>query len=138
MIAWHHQFTVNLIANHFYTILQADIVHLHQLGLSPHTSCGVMRIAKQENGSLLIGTLGLKVLPVHLKGIAYALQCGFKHLAAVVTDRREETIVIGRQNQHFFTWHSEGLDSHTHGRNNTCGIEYFFAMDCPIVATLEP
>ena len=46
LIARHNEFAVDLVAYHLYTVFHADIVHALEFSLGPHTTTGVMRIAK--------------------------------------------------------------------------------------------
>ena len=71
-----------------------------------------MRVAEQEDCRLFIGTFRGEIVPIHLKSISYTLERRLQHLAAVIADGREETVVIGRQDQHFLAWHRECLDGY--------------------------
>ena len=138
MVARHHELTVNFITHHLNAILQTDLVHLFQFLTSPYATCGVMRIAEQEYGSLLIGTFGLEIFPIYFERVIHTLQSRLKHFTAVITDGGEETVIIRGKNQHFFARHRKSLDSYRHSRNNTCRIEDLFALDSPVMATTEP
>ena len=65
-------------------------------------------------------------------------QHALNDLTTIVFDAGEETVIVGRQNQHFLTGHGEGFDGHRHGRHDTYGVEHPLALDPPLVATLEP
>ena len=122
----------------------ADGVHALQFLGRPHTTRGVVRVAEQEDGRLLVGTFRLEVGPVdrEYRGCGGTgvrrYETGLQHLAAVVADGGEEAVVVGRQDEHLLAGHRQRLDGHRHGRHDTRGIKDFLATDGPLVATLEP
>ena len=48
-------------------MLFTDVGHALQLFPAPHATSGIVRVAEQEDGGLLVGTGCLKVLPVDFK-----------------------------------------------------------------------
>ena len=113
-----------LIANDADVVTPTDVAHALQLIAMPDTTCRVMRITKQEDGGLLVGTAHLEVCPVHLKAVVAVteLQHAFADLTATVTDATEKTIVVGAEHDNFLASHREGLQGTRHGRNNTDSI----------------
>ena len=129
---------MNLIAHHLHTILHTDVIHPREFGFRPDSSTGVMRVAEQEDCRLFIGTFRGEIGPIHLKSISYPLESRLQHLTTIVADRREETVVIWRQDQHFLTRHRECLDGYRHRWHHTSGIEDLLTANGPLMAATEP
>ena len=74
-----------------------------------------MGITKKKDGGLLVCTSLLKVFPVYLKNqflcVAAWSQHTLRHFTTVISDRREETIIVRRENKHFLSGHGQSLDS---------------------------
>ena len=105
-VAGHDEFTVNLVAHHFHIVLHANIVHMFQFFLCPYTSSRIMGVAEQEDGSFLIGTFLFKIFEIYLKAVVTGKpQHALKDLAAVVSNRGEEAIIVWRQDEHFLARH---------------------------------
>ena len=102
---------MNFIADNADMVTLADIAHALQLVTMPHTTCGVMRIAKQENGGLLVGTPCLEICPVNLETVAAAteLQYTLADLTTAVADAAEETVVVGTEHDNFLASHRPRL-----------------------------
>ena len=70
----HDEFTVNLVAHHLDVMRHADGVHVFQFGFCPYPTCGVVGVAKQEHGGLLVGASRLEILPVNLEAVGAAAE----------------------------------------------------------------
>ena len=139
-VARHDQLAVNLVADDADTVATANVGHVLQLFTRPDAAGGVVRIAEQEDGRLLVGTLLLKVVPVDLEAAAVAvvLQHALKDFATVVADTGEEAVVVGREDQHPLAGHGQCLQCHRHGRHYARGVEHPLALDGPLVTPAEP
>ena len=171
-VAGHDEFAMDLIGDDADMVPVADVSHAVQLVTGPYTARGVVGVAKQEDGGLLVSTDSLKGGPVDGKGspplsppkpsrregegsIFVALikrhtgrimviiagepqQAGLSDFAAIVADAGEEAVVVGREDEHPFTRHCQGLDGYRHGRNDASGVEDPVSLDVPLVAAMEP
>ena len=129
---------MNLVADHLHTVFHTDIIHLHEFRFGPNSSTGVMRVAEQKDCCLLIGAFSGEIVPIYLKSISNPFESRLQHLTSIVADRREETVVIGRQDQHFLTRHRECLDGYRHRWHHTSGIEDLLTANGPLMAATEP
>ena len=114
----YDEFAVNLIADNAHLIAVTEVGHVLQFLASPHASSRVVGVAEQEDSALLVCTFFFEICPVHFETIGVTLcvviqlQHTFKHLAPIVLDAGEETVVVGRQDENLLARHSERLDSH--------------------------
>ena len=90
----------------------------------PHTTRGVVGIAEQEDGGLLVGTACLEVFPVDLEAVAAAivLQHTLADFTAAIADAAEETVVVRTEYDNLLARHGEGLQGAGDGRDNADGI----------------
>lgn len=89
--------------------------------------------------------MDLEIIPIDFKMWSVEWGVGNKwcqhalnDLTTIILDAGEETVIVGREDQHLLTRHGEGLDGHRHGGHDTNGVEHPLALDPPLVATLEP
>ena len=76
---------MNFIGNDLHVMLEADVVHSLQFLFLPYSSGWVVRVAENEGGSLLVGTLALEVLEIYLvSAVAHTLQFIFHYFAAAI------------------------------------------------------
>ena len=113
-IAGHYQFTVNLVGDNAHMVFVADISHVLQFFARPDATCGVVGVAKEENGCFLVGTASLEGGPVDLKAIVAVTesQYTFEDFATVVFNGGEEAVVIGREDEHLFARHCQCFDGY--------------------------
>ena len=96
VVARHDDLAVDLVADYLDVMLAADVGHTLQLFLRPHATAGVVRVAEQEDGRLLVGAFAFEVVEVDAVGVALGHQFILEYLAALVADGGEET-VVGRR-----------------------------------------
>ena len=108
-VAGHGELTVDFIGNNLHAMLQANVVHAFKFFFCPHASRGIMRIAEQEYGGFLIGTLALEVFEINHVAVTLSAKWIFQDLTTVVFDRREETVVDGSLYQCLVARHRHGF-----------------------------
>ncbi len=131
---------MNLIRNDAHMVFVTNVTHPFQFLASPYATRRIVRIAEQKDSGLLVSALGFEVSPVDFEAVVAATesQHTFCYFAAIILDAGEEAVVVGRQDEYFFTRHSQSLDGYRHGRHYPNGIEYPFTLNVPLVAAFEP
>ena len=134
----HDEFAVNLIADDVHVVACAYCPHALQFFARPYASGGIVRVAEQKHGGLLIGTLALEVVPVDGIGVAFAAQLVLCQFASLVANAGEEAIVDWSLYQHALAREGKRLDAATDGGHHAAGIKYPVTPDVPLVSAMEP
>ena len=119
-------------------MFQTDFVHTCQLFACPNASAGIVGVAEKKNGGLFVRTFRFEIVPVYFETVVCPTENRFKDFTTIVTDGGEETVVVRREDEDFFTRHSKRLDGNAHGWYDTCGIENLFTVDRPLMTALKP
>lgn len=138
MITGHDDLAVDLVADDTYMVFPTDIEHPGQFLLRPHTTTGIMGIAEEKYGDLVVGSLPLEILEVDLISVTITFQLVLHDLTTLVADTGEEAVVGRRLQQYFLAGEGEGLDGTAHSGDDTGGIEDPVTLDLPVMASLEP
>ena len=138
LVARHDEFAVDLITHHLHAMLLTDVVHSQEFFARPDASTRIMRVAEQEDGGLFVSALRLEIDEIDLEGIVHTPQSRLQHLAAIVLDTGEETVIGRRQDQYFLARHRQGLNDTRHRRDYGCRVKYPLALDFPLMTATEP
>ena len=110
---------MDFICDDFYTMFETDVVHSLQFLFLPHSSGWVVRVAKNEGGSLLVGTFALEVFEIYLiSAVAHTFQFVFHYFAAAVCDAGKEAVVDRCLYQYLFARHADGFQTARNGWYN--------------------
>ena len=135
-----HDFAVNLVAYHLYSVLHANISQPHQFLAAPKPSAGVVGVAEKEGLGGRIRAAALDVIEIYVVAarIRIPYQPAFGSLASLIGDVVEETIVCRHHQYHLVAGLGEGLHGNGCGGHDTLNGNYLLAGDVPSVPAAEP
>ena len=121
-----------------YVVAEADFAQPEQFLPGPYPSCGVVRIAQEEQFYLWVCGFFFQVAEVYAIGAVFVNQAIGYDLAPVVTDNREEAVVHRGLNEDFVARCGERFYDDGEGGDYSGGVEYPFFFDGQAVPPLEP
>ena len=99
----HHYLVVNLVADDKHLVVETYLCDTQEFVARPHSSRGVVRIAKQHYRHVGVRCFPLQVVEVDVIGLVFVNQRTLDYLASAVSDAGEEAVVDGCLYQYLLT-----------------------------------
>ena len=130
---------MDLIADHDYSMLLADISQLFQFFPCPYTADRIVRTAQEEQSNPLFNDLPFKIFKINLiTSILILIQYIICNFSVIGLDYFPERIINRFLDQHIVSRFCICLHCHCKCKDNSRCLEQPFRFDLPAVTTFHP
>ena len=143
---WHLQVGMNFVAGDENPVPQAYFAHRAKLLRRPGPAGRIVWITQQKQLYARIGDFAFQVFKVHFVGEItlvvfanrYTAERIFKHIATLIADGREKTVVGRRLDDYLVAWRAKGTNDGGQRRDNADRIYNRVRRNLPAMANIEP